>query len=110
MKIQTRPFHVKVIYTFFAIVLLMLGLLGLVIPVLPGVIFLVAACLLLAQVSTRVKQWVDAQPFLRSASYRIKKMSQLQWIDRMRLAGWMMLGSAMSGIRSLWVKVSSKAG
>lgn len=110
MKIQTKPFHVKVIYTFFAIVLLMLGLLGLMIPVLPGVIFLVAAFLLLAQVSTRVKRWVDAQPFLRSVGYRIKKMGQLQWIDRLRLGGWMMLGSIVNGARSLWLKVSSKNG
>lgn len=109
MKIQTRSFPVKVMYVVIAAMLLMLGVLGLIIPVLPGVIFILLAILLLAQVSSRVNRWARKQPLMRKANYQLSAFSQLRWPDRARLAGWMLLDSVNSGVQFICKRFSNRS-
>ena len=68
----TRP--VKVVYLMLALVCGVIGLAGLLLPVIPGLLFLVAALYLVGKVSVRVKAWSEARPMLRGLHARIRRM------------------------------------
>jgi hypothetical protein len=76
------------VYIVAAAVCIVLGLIGLLIPVIPGVIFLAIAAVLLARVSTRMDRWVKSSPFMSSTQSRVDSMAHLNWPDRVRLTLW----------------------
>jgi uncharacterized membrane protein YbaN (DUF454 family) len=76
------------VYIVAAAVCLVLGLVGLLIPVIPGVIFLAIAAIFLARVSTKMDRWVKSSPFMSNTQSRMDSMAQLNWPDRVRLTLW----------------------
>jgi len=99
---------IKVVYVVLAAVLLVVGIIGLVMPILPGVVFLLAALLVLGKVSRRVHVWSHRHPALRSVRLRMAGLGRVGVVDRMKLVGWMTLemmvkgaGSAMLAGKSL---------
>ena len=67
---------------------IILGVIGLVVPVIPGVIFLVVAAVLLARVSDRMDRWVKQNTFARQAQARVATMASLNWPDRIKVTLW----------------------
>ena len=94
--------HKKVIFAVLAVFCIVLGLIGLIIPIIPGLIFLFVAAMLLSSVSTRFDAWVNNQPGMQTAKKRWGSFSQLDWTDRARLSAWMALDATLqtaSGVR-----------
>ena len=81
----TRP--VKVVYLMLALVCGVIGLAGLLLQVIPGLLFLVAALYLVGKVSVRVKAWSEARPMLRGLHARIHRMEQVSVGDRLKVLG-----------------------
>lgn len=88
----------KIVYVAVAIVCLLLGILGLIMPVLPGVLFLAIALLLLSRVSHRLRRWSQHHPELRTLRRRMACMSAIRAGDRIKLAGWMGLEMLVRGV------------
>ena len=75
----TRP--VKVVYLMLALVCGVIGLAGLLLPVIPGLLYLVG------KVSVRVNAWSEARPMLRGLHARIRRMEQVSVGDRLKVLG-----------------------
>ena len=91
----------KVVYTVIAVVLLMIGVLGLIIPIIPGILFLIGAVLLLAKVSSRVHHWSEGQAWVRGARIRMIEMQGLRPVAKIRFAGLLAARSVVRGVQSV---------
>lgn len=91
---RSTGWHFKILFTVLALVCLIVGMIGIVLPVIPGVIFLIVAMLLLSRVSPRVARWVKQKPEMNRMQDRFDSMGRMRWGERLRLSFWM----AMSGV------------
>ena len=80
-------FSAKLLYSVLALACVIIGLLGLVLPVIPGVLFLAAALFLVTKVSRRVKRWSDASPLLEGMNKRLASMEDASVKDRAKVVG-----------------------
>lgn len=87
----------KIVYVGIALLFLMLGIVGLVLPIIPGLLFLAIAMLLLARVSVRFDVWSRRDPRLQTFRQRMSAMSTVKMADRIKLAGWMTLEAFVQG-------------
>ena len=78
----------RLAYLIAACIFIILGLIGLVIPVIPGVIFLVVAAMLLAKVSKRMDRWVKQNQFARRTQARVAAVAHLSWSDKVKITLW----------------------
>lgn len=98
---QSIPVPMKALYVAVAIVCLLLGIIGLILPMMPGVLFLAIALLLLGRVSSRFHRWSQGHPEIRRLRLRMAGMSGVGLGDRLKLAGWMTLELLVKGIASV---------
>jgi hypothetical protein len=89
--------HVKILIAVLAVACLIVGLIGLVLPVIPGLVFLFAAILLLSRISPGLARWVKRKPEMNRLRVRFDAMGRLGWGERGRLAFWMVLGGVARG-------------
>ncbi len=68
--------------------LLLLGLIGLIIPVLPGVLFILLAALVFAAVSPRLRRRLSRNPRFRRLFKRMDHSDNLPFGARCKLAFW----------------------
>ena len=90
-QLKTRPKAKRVdgfLHVIAAAVCIVLGIIGLVIPVIPGVIFIAIAAIFLARVSNRMDRWVKSSPFMRNTQSRMDSMNRLGWTDKFRVTLW----------------------
>lgn len=71
-----------------AAVCIVLGLIGIILPVLPGVIFFALAAVLLARVSSTMDAMVKRNAFMTATQDRVDSMVRLSWMDRSKLVFW----------------------
>ncbi len=71
----------KIIYLTLGILFLALGVVGLVIPIVPGILFLLGAVYLLSRGSRRVGKMVKAHPHLNRLQARMARMDKLYRSD-----------------------------
>ena len=81
--------------------LVVLGVIGLVLPIIPGLVFLVLALLLLARVSTRVHALVGGQSWFRRLRRSWQRLTLLNPADRARLAFWYCVQSIVSATNTV---------
>ena len=91
----------KLAYLALGALFVFLGMVGLIVPIIPGVLFLVAAVYVVSKASTRVKRFADADPRIRKVQRRFDRFGSLGAQDRMRLAGWMILDAGLQGVQLL---------
>jgi len=91
----------KVVYTVIAVLFLIIGLAGLLVPIIPGVLFLIGAVLILSKVSTRVHRWSDGQAWVRRARIRMIQMQALHPVAKIRFVALLGAQSVVSGIVQL---------
>lgn len=96
--VSTLALPIKVAYLAVALVLLALGLLGLVLPIIPGVLFLAAAIIVLGKVSKRVRSWSHRHPGFRSMDMRMARLGKVRFVERVKLAGWLALDLLVKGL------------
>ena len=95
----------KLIYLTLGIMFLVLGVVGLIIPILPGVLFLAGALYLLSRGSTRVKQMADEHPTLRGLQRRMDQLDTATMAQRVQVAFLMTVESVAIGTRKLFLGV-----
>ena len=91
----------KLVYVVLGVALLIIGLIGLLFPVIPGILFIALAVFLISKASTRLRSVADGQPFLRRMNARFDAMGDVSIGDRCRLAGLMCLEAVAVGLKSL---------
>lgn len=92
----------KLMYITLGIMFLALGVIGLIIPILPGVLFLAGAVYLLGRGSSRVKQMADRNPTLRDMQVRMERLDGVSVLDKFKVAGLTVAGGAVTGIEKVF--------
>ncbi len=93
----------KVVYTVIAVLLLIIGLAGLIVPIIPGILFLLGAVLIMAKVSSRVHHWSEGQAWVRGARIRLIQMQGLKPLSKVKFTLLLGVQSVVSGIQNMWV-------
>ncbi len=101
MNDRATALPIKVLYVLAAVLFLVLGVVGLIMPIIPGVLFLAGALLLLGKVSRRFRVWTRRHPVARSMRLRMASLGRVGWLDRAKLVGWMTLEMMVSGVRGI---------
>jgi uncharacterized membrane protein YbaN (DUF454 family) len=106
-KMPTNPRYIpagmtsKVIYSLIAAVLILIGIAGLIVPVIPGILFLIGAVMVLSKVSSRVHHWSEGQSWMRGVRIRMIQMQGLHPIAKVRFVFLLGAKSVVSGISKL---------
>lgn len=74
----------KVIYMMLAVICVVIGIAGLLIPIIPGILFLIGAVYLLSQVSSRVHRWSEGQTWMSNARVRMIQLGGLRPLEKTR--------------------------
>ena len=80
--------------------LVVLGLIGLVIPILPGVLFLILAAVCFSATSPKFQARLERHPAWRGWRLRWRESRGLPLIRRMQLAFWLTAEAASNAIRN----------
>ena len=80
--------------------LLFLGVVGLILPVIPGLLFLFAAVWLLSKISTRFAALLDDSPALASRMGFLRRTRGLSWSQRLRLGALVMAKLTVQGVHN----------
>jgi len=91
----------KVIYLAIGGMCLMLGVIGLIIPIIPGVLFLMAAIYLLSRGSRKIKKFTDRDPRILQMQQRMEQFGEVNAVDRIRLAGWITLDAVVKSLQAI---------
>lgn len=95
----------KLIYLTLGIMFLVLGVVGLIVPILPGILFLAGALYLLGRGSTRVRQMADEHPTLRGVQQRMDQLDTATMMQRFQVTCLMTVEAAAVGMRKLFLGV-----
>lgn len=107
---QPKSWISKAVYLVVIGGLVVLGLIGLVLPIIPGLVFLGLALLLLAQISTRVHVFVGGYSWFRRMRRGFQRLTHLKPTDRVQLAFWYCVQAAVTGVESAVRFVSRQLG
>lgn len=99
----------KLVYLVIGVLCLMLGVIGLVIPIIPGILFLMAALYLLNRGSRRIKKFTQKNPRVLLMQQRMNQFGEINIADRVRLAGWMAMDAGIKSAQ-LAARGMSRAG
>lgn len=91
----------RAIYIVVGVAFLMLGVVGLIIPVIPGILFLAAAIYVLGKVSKRVRSLGQRNAMYRDMSRRFDRLQSVGVLDRVRVVPLMLLDMAVTGLDRL---------
>ncbi len=89
----------RALYTVGAVLALGIGLLGLLIPIIPGVLFVLLAAVLFAGASQRFRDRLHAAPRARPYLQRWEQSASLPGLERARLAGLLIYACATDSLR-----------
>ena len=95
----------KLVYLTLGIMFLVLGVVGLLVPILPGVLFLAGALYMLSRGSSRVKQLADDNPTLRSFQTRMDQVDAATVMEKVQVTSLMMIQGTAVGVRKISVGV-----
>ena len=95
----------KLVYLTLGIMFLVLGVVGLLIPILPGVLFLAVALYMLSRGSSRVKQLADDNPTLRGFQTRMDQMDAASIMEKVQVSSLMMIQGTAVGVRKIVIGV-----
>lgn len=102
----TLSFPRKMIYTALAVVCVLIGLLGLIIPVIPGILFLIGAIYLLSKVSSRVHRWSEGQSWMTDIKIRLVQLGELRPLDKTRFLLLLAAKNVVHGLQRLTATVA----
>lgn len=91
----------KLLYITIGILFLVLGIVGLIVPIIPGVLFLAGALYMLTRGSSRVQRIADENPTINGFQQKMGQFSAVSVVDRVRVTGWMMLQAVTSVMAKL---------
>ncbi|MEX2333936.1 MAG: DUF454 family protein, partial [Pseudohongiella sp.] len=94
------PLYAKIIALLLIAGFVLIGIIGLVLPIIPGVLFLFLAALLLTRVSRRASTYAHNQPWFRRHLQSWRASKGLSWGQRARLSFWVAAKAVVQGIGS----------
>lgn len=95
----------KLFYLTLGIIFLVMGVVGLVVPILPGALFLAGALYMLGRGSSRVKQLADENPMLRSFQARMDQVGAATVVEQFQVTFLMIVQGTAVGVRKISVGV-----
>lgn len=100
----------KVIYLIIAVICFMVGLVGLILPIIPGFLFFLGGIFYLSKVSTRFKYWAEQQPLLQKLENKMSRLKTADYTARAKVVGLMtmdmMVRSTMSAVNMIKRRVN----
>ena len=91
----------KILYLTLGIMFLALGVVGLLIPIIPGVLFLAGAVYMLGRGSERIRTFTESHPHLSGLQARLHRLNAVSVFDRIRVAALMTLETTVAGVEKL---------
>ena len=91
----------KLVYLAISVLMLIIGLAGIIIPIIPGLLFLAVALFYLGKVFPSIKSLSDSHPVLGKVNDRIDQMSEIKMWDRIKVAALMSAEAATSAISAM---------
>ncbi|HIG40768.1 MAG: DUF454 family protein [bacterium] len=95
---KSPGFHIRLVYLVVAVVCIMIGIVGLLVPIIPGVLFLVAAVYFLGKVSNRIRRWTAQHPVLSKIQSKFQRMNSIDVFDRVKVISLMSLEMLVTAI------------
>lgn len=92
------PLYAKVIALVVIVGFVLIGIIGLILPIIPGVLFLFLAALLLTRVSRRASAYAHSQPWFRRHLQSWRASAGLSWGQRARLSFWVAARAIVQGV------------
>ena len=89
----------KLLFALAFIICLALGLIGLVLPIIPGILFLGIAALMLAPYVPALNNWMHRSPYMRHWLDEVHALKTLQLRDQLRLGALLSLRMMLDGAR-----------
>ena len=103
-SIKSKPKPMPILFKGLCLVLVgffvLLGLAGLVLPIIPGILFLFLAALLLAKVSSRFDTLLNRNKDMRYWRRRWDSSSRLPILQRLKLAFWVTARAVVNGVEA----------
>ena len=87
----------KLIYLTLGILFLVLGVVGLLIPILPGVLFLGGALYMLSRGSHQFRQFAENDSRLQGLQGKINRMQQVPAVEQIKVTLLMTAGAVVTG-------------
>jgi len=84
-----------------------LGVIGLVLPIIPGILFLGCAILLASKLSRRLANWVGRSPLFSRWTKHSHQFGGLSAVQRVKLAFWMGARYTISGLDTIMSRFSA---
>lgn len=91
------PLYAKVIALVVIAAFVLIGIIGLILPIIPGVLFLFLAALLLTRVSRRASAYAHNHPWFRRQLQSWRASAGLSWGQRARLSFWVAARTIVQG-------------
>lgn len=104
-----QPSHwlLRALYGIGAGICLLLGVIGLVLPIIPGIVFLAIGAMLLGKVSSRFAHFpIPRRP--RPGNRYLQASASLSRIDRLRLGGWVVARGMVNAAGALFRALSKQ--
>ena len=79
----------KVVYIAIALVCIMIGFAGLILPIIPGFLFLLGAVYCLSKVSRRFKNWAEQQATLQELQTKLSRLNTVDALSRAKVVSLM---------------------
>ena len=95
----------KLFYLAFGIVFLALGILGLILPFMPGIVFLAVAVYLLSRGSRYIGRLAEEHPKLRRLQRRMDQVDAADIFRRVQTAALVTIESVVTGLRKVYLGV-----
>ncbi|MCB1692834.1 MAG: DUF454 family protein [Pseudomonadales bacterium] len=100
----------KAIYLIVGVMFLMLGMLGFILPVIPGLLFIVLAVYLFSKVSLRVRRFSERSPVMVEMHSRLDRSSHLPILARIKLVSLMAVEMTVRAMAALTERMTSRRG
>lgn len=104
--VKPMPWHYKLLGFGVVLCLFFLGLVGLVLPILPGIVFLFLALYVLTKISKRAAVYAHSKPWFNYHMQHLRAASGLKFGARCKLAGLMAVRGLINGVAAgaTWCK------
>ena len=107
-KLVSSHWFTRALILFAAGICLLLGVVGIVLPVIPGILFLVLAIWLIARISTRTANYLNSHPQWQRQQRFWDRARHLSLSQRAQLGFWLAGRMLVEGSKNLLDKISAR--
>ncbi|PCH61303.1 MAG: hypothetical protein COC19_04915 [SAR86 cluster bacterium] len=102
---KTLPIFKKTLYTIGIFICLFLGIVGLILPIIPGLLFLFIAAVLLSKISRRVRHWLRGNKLFSKWNSYAHSVDSLSIPQKIKLTILFMAKQTLTAIGSGFSKI-----